>query len=275
MRSVWRLWWLLLPVLPATSILMSIAIRFVSYETVRPEPFTLGIVIATLIILLSYVALIGSVIYTVVLVFLRFYRHLYTDEGYLTFTLPIKRGDILLSKSLNAMIWLTAHTVLLIACILLILLIAPTPARGALINTAAFEVIGRIFADLWQIFGGWLILYSLEAILIALAGAAFSVALLQLCITVASMLVKKAKLFLGIGIYYAVNSIIGTIGAVMFVAFISADIETAGLTANMTEAQAYIFLAVVLMSIATAISLFAAAFYLTTRNCIERKLNLS
>ena len=153
--------------------------------------------------------------------------------------------------------------------------IAPTPENGALINTFAFEVIGHIFSDLWQIFGGWLILYSLEAILIALAVAAFWVALLQLCITVSSMFFKKAKLFLGIGICYAVNSMIGTIGSVMFTAFVSADIEAAGLTANMTEAQAYIFLAVLLISIATALSLFAAAFYLTTKNFMERKLNLS
>lgn len=36
--------------------------------------------------------------------FVRFYHNLYTDEGYLTFTLPVRKGDILLSKFLAGII---------------------------------------------------------------------------------------------------------------------------------------------------------------------------
>ena len=35
----------------------------------------------------------------------RFYTSTFTDEGYLTFTLPVKRSTILLSKTVNAVIW--------------------------------------------------------------------------------------------------------------------------------------------------------------------------
>ena len=45
----------------------------------------------------------------------RFYRNLYTDEGYLTFTLPVKKNDILLSKFLLSM-----STVVAAFCVILI-----------------------------------------------------------------------------------------------------------------------------------------------------------
>ena len=128
MKSIWRLWWILLPILPVMSVFLSFAIRFISYETESPEPFEFLIVIAWLFVMLSYVAIVGSVIYTIVLVFMRFYKHLYTDEGYLTFTLPIKRSTILCSKFVNAMIWVMAHTLLLVICLLIVLLLAPPSA---------------------------------------------------------------------------------------------------------------------------------------------------
>jgi hypothetical protein len=256
---------------------MSFAIRFIDFESDKPEPFALGLVVATLFIMLSYVALIGSVIYTVILVFMRFYKHLYTDEGYLTFTLPVKRGTVLLSKSVNAMIWMTAHGVLLILCVMIIMLIAPAPEKvGALINPIIYQEIGQIFADIWQTVGAWLIVYILEIIILLIVSAAFSVALLQLCITFAAMIVKKAKLFLGIGVYYAANSIISSIGVIMFyVMFLSAFTGATELLEGMGEVQGCIFVALLLLIVSVALALFTSVFYMTTRNCMERKLNLS
>lgn len=275
-KSVWRLWWLLLPILPAASLLMSFAIRYMQLEEQMPEPFALGMVIATLITMLSFVAIVGSMIYTLVLVFTRFYKHLYTDEGYLTFTLPIKRSTILFSKSLNAMIWLVAHVVLFVICILTVMLIAPLPENGAWIDPIIFVELGEIFADIWNEIGAWLILYIFELIVLGLIGIAFAISLFQFCITFAATLVRRAKLFLGIGIYYAVNAIISSIGSVMFyVTFLSTFYGATELLEDMSKAQSCIFIAVLLLAVGAAMSLFTSVFYLASRNCMERKLNLA
>lgn len=48
---------------------------------------------------------IATVIITFALVVMRFYRNLYSNEGYLMFTLPVKPGLLLASKLITAYIW--------------------------------------------------------------------------------------------------------------------------------------------------------------------------
>lgn len=276
-RSVWRLWWLLIPILPTIAFLMSIVIRLAIVESKKPEPFALGLVAAMIFIMLAYVALVGSLIYTTILVFIRFYKHLYTDEGYLTFTLPVKRSTVLFSKSVNAMIWFSAHTVLLVICALIIMLIAPPAENGGpIINIVIFKGISSAFLDLWEGLGAWLIVYIIEIIAIMALSTAFSVSLLQFCITFAAMLVKKAKLLLGIGIYYGANSALSSIGVIMFyVTFLSAFSGATELLGDMGTTQSCAFVALLLLIICTALSLFTSVFYMASRNCMERKLNLA
>ena len=56
--------------------------------------------VITLAFLLSMVALFVAVVATFVIVIARFYRNLFTDEGYLTLTLPVTANQIMLSKTL-------------------------------------------------------------------------------------------------------------------------------------------------------------------------------
>lgn len=49
---------------------------------------------------------IGQVIVTYVVIITRYYRSLYTDEGYLTHTLPAEAGSLLGSKVLTSFIWI-------------------------------------------------------------------------------------------------------------------------------------------------------------------------
>lgn len=48
----------------------------------------------------------------------RFYKNLFTDEGYLMFTLPVKTSDLLLSKALVAILWRLISDVFIILSIM-------------------------------------------------------------------------------------------------------------------------------------------------------------
>ena len=50
-------------------------------------------------------ALIAAVVTTVVLMILRFYRNLMTDEGYLMFTLPVSTTELICSKLIVSVVW--------------------------------------------------------------------------------------------------------------------------------------------------------------------------
>ncbi len=58
-------------------------------------------------------------IITFVFIAIRFYRNLYSNEGYLMFTLPVKPHKLLASKIIVAFCWITASLVLFIGALLL------------------------------------------------------------------------------------------------------------------------------------------------------------
>lgn len=67
-----------------------------------------GFLIRAIGALMSFVfslSLIAAVVTTVVLMILRFYRNLMTDEGYLMFTLPVSTTELIFSKLIVSVVW--------------------------------------------------------------------------------------------------------------------------------------------------------------------------
>ena len=67
-----------------------------------------GFLIRAIGALMSFVfslSLIAAVVTTVVLMILRFYRNLMTDEGYLMFTLPVSTTELIFSKLIVSIVW--------------------------------------------------------------------------------------------------------------------------------------------------------------------------
>ena len=62
----------------------------------------------SLLIVSFIAALIGTAVFSIVLMVMRFYKNLMTDEGYLMFTLPVSVHDLLWSKMLVSMLWFIA-----------------------------------------------------------------------------------------------------------------------------------------------------------------------
>lgn len=54
----------------------------------------------------------------------RFYKNLFTDEGYLMFTLPVKTSDLLLSKTLVSVLWKFISLIFTVLSILMIAFVA-------------------------------------------------------------------------------------------------------------------------------------------------------
>lgn len=61
--------------------------------------------IGMLVSLVFMLALIAAGVATVVLMVLRFYRNLMTDEGYLMFTLPVSTTELIFSKLIVSVVW--------------------------------------------------------------------------------------------------------------------------------------------------------------------------
>lgn len=157
------------------------------------------VISASLFAFASMFAIVGAAIISVIITYKRFYKNLYTDEGYLTFTLPASRTKIHLSKTIMALIWALSGSLTLIVSFSLYILI---PFNS-------YELTLGVSEDIWTMIfptNAWLIGYIPLILLLAVAASAFSVCLMQLCITISALLVKRAKIIVGIAVYYGITT---------------------------------------------------------------------
>ncbi len=278
-RSVFRLWWILAVSMLGASIIAGLGIRFFSQCMIWEDVPEGLMVLSTFVMIGSIFCLIAVVMgmtVSFILVFWRMYTHFYTDEGYLTFTLPVKRSTLYLSKVIMGTLLQTATVLVLVVGILFIVLVAPPSASGEFfINTEGFEAIGQTLAELWETCGGWLILWVPIVLAIFLLIGLFQSGLIYLCITIGAVVAKKHKLIAAIGIYYGVNTVVGFVGE--FIAlFLMAGvigIITAALFAG--GAVMGLTITAVLFIVALAFATLAAIVHFMTLNKIEKKLNLA
>ena len=203
LKSVWRIWWIAAVSALGASVIGSFALRFLlslpnaSVAETATREISFIFVMSIIFFMLSIVAIIASVIVMEILVYWRFYKHFFSDEGYLTFTLPVSRKKLLFSKTLNALIWTGAHTVLLTFCAVIFMLIAPPPGpEHGFFNPIVFQWVGNSITELFEIFeDGWLLVYFFVALLISLGLVLFSISLIHFCITLGAVIAKKHKLF--------------------------------------------------------------------------------
>ena len=129
---------------------------------------------------------------------------------------------------------------------------------------------------MWQNVGAWLIVYVLEAILAIFTYSIFSISLVHFCITIGSVLVKKAKLILSIGIYYAFSSSLAAIcqfGIYLFGSLMSTGMLI--LMENATANQIHAAIVFLILAVIAIIATITAVLYSITQYMLDRKLNLA
>lgn len=277
--SVARLWWIGAVTSVAAALAGSFLIRFsnsVSEHETNNGWLLFAAAAARLVFFACIAAIFISFIFTLILVFVRFYRHFFTDEGYLTFTLPVKRSTLLLSKTANAAIWFCAQFAVTGISVLLILMIGAKPEGGGFLNLGFFEEVREFFVFGWEAIGAWLIVYTAEALLGVAVYLAYSILLVYFCITFGAVIAKKAKIIASIGVYYAVTVLLGTIG--QFCLMLLAAIMVSGAAVvleNAPQDQICTVVSFVILAVVCAIASLTALFYSVTQLMLDRKLNLA
>ena len=274
MISVGRYWWILAVSMVGLSLIGGIALRLTIDEIDRMNGAfgTLGMIV----FILCVMGLAISTVFTPLLVFIRYYKHFFTDEGYLTFTLPVRRRDLLHAKTLNALIWTLLYELLMVLCVCIIAANAmeARPIEHDFFDTMVsfFRWIGMAFDTL----GIWAWVYVLELILIQLCATLLSVNLIHFCITLGSVLVRRGKLFLAIGFYYGFNAVLS--GAIQVVLLFNGWQLSDGFFELLKDVSFHMgagSLALMLLLVVFIVATPMMLMYCLTRNSIERKLNLA
>ena len=264
-NRIFRYWWIGAAVSALTTLVASLMMRF-SVNGVNEGGNVLLPVLGILVSCAMYIAVICGYFAVWGAVHYGFYRNFYTDEGYLTFTLPVKRRTLLLSKTLNSTLWQVIHGALLLLC-LAIALVINLAGRG----DGSTDVGAVIDVIPW----GWLGLYLAELILIAVAGVALSTCAVELCITFGAIIAAKHKLLVAVVIYYIGATVISTVGQT-FTLFNGGTLIR-GLdiiTERASEGVGMMTFALIGLWLLAAICTLTVALYLVTQHLIENKLNL-
>lgn len=134
----------------------------------------------------------------------RFYKRCFTDEGYLTFTLPVTTHQILLSSFLNTiigeLIMLAAVCLSVAIAVLLFLTAFPENLIWADVSVGLKEAFSQMWASLAEHID---VLASMTVT--GIIGALSELIVLMLAVTIGALIAKKNKILAAVGVYYGIG----------------------------------------------------------------------
>ena len=220
-------------------------------------------------VFLYVTAILAAIGITEVFSIVRFYKNLFTHEGYLTFTLPISPLCHILVKVGTAVLF----TVITLAAIILSAMIVTS---GELL-VEIFRAIGYLVALMFKELNGLhLILYALEMIVISLVSLAGGFLFYYTCIAIGQM-AKKNRVLAAFGVYFGfyvltqVLSTVITVNVALFPDLFDAIMQDISMFA---EAHPYAFGHILFISMSVISAAFTALYFFITHLIIRKKLNL-
>lgn len=190
----------------------------------------------------------------------RFYKSRFTDEGYLTFTLPVTTHQVLLSSLVSSGLNMLLTFVVVFCSFVIMMLVGMSFAEefwptalgmvpelwNSLCNSMTWEIAGYLALVLGDI----------------LAGLVYELVLLMLSVTIGALIAKKHKILAAVGAYYGIN---------MLLSIFSVATMTTGLIHSTQHIGSFAY---VLIFFGVQSLVIALIGYFLTHYLITHKLNL-
>ncbi len=196
-----------------------------------------------------------------VLPYVRFYRNKFTDEGYLTFTLPVAGWQIFLASLLNILFWGFVVILVMFLSIGLLFGIALSAPETLEALREQWSVIEESFLRTWEAFLNMdgVEIHWWDFLLPVIENVSGAITIMT-CMTLGAVMAQKHKILAGVGMYYLFSMLTSIVTSMaMTGAYSSGDM--AALNTAQTVNMVY--------TVLVAIGGFALSSYL-----MEKKLNL-
>ena len=194
--------------------------------------------------------------------FIRFYRNLYTDQGYLMHTLPVTPHQLIWSKTFVAGIWMLISSVVMVGSVFALIFAAIPDEERSEFWSDFFSIFE--FAD----FDARAIVIVILYILLILVSQLMSIFMGYASISIGQTF-KKQKILGAIGIYIGIYMLIQTVSSYLSM-FITMAIDPYTVS-NFDEMNFMITFILILLVVMAAL---AAGFYFVTHYIMKNKLNL-
>lgn len=156
------------------------------------------------------VAVIATLISPFIFAIVRFYKNMFTGEGYLTHTLPVTAGNHLWTKLLTAISFDVAAVLVVMLSVLIV-------TSGEVLEEI-WKAAGYLFAQIPQKYVGHVWAWVAEYGVLMLLAAASSHLTIYLCICL-GQLFRKNRVLAAVGVYfglYMISQVISTVITIMF-----------------------------------------------------------
>lgn len=253
------------------SVLMSVAVGVLTSLMANTANEMIQVIAGMLlyfIVMAVYLAMFIIPVMVFVLTIRRFYTSFFTDEGYLTFTLPVSVDCHLTSKLAAAAI---ADIFGVVTAILSVIIIG-SGAAIANIDILKSLFSGFEFSEMTEMFG-YFGLDSVVTVILVLVAMVLSILgnylLLYLSISFGCMLAKKHRFIVCGACYLGVSTVVSAISSVVstVVMFLVAAAFT------QTQAVGVIF-NIILAIVSVFVAIEVVACYFITRYILKNKVNL-
>lgn len=215
------------------------------------------VLIPTTITIFYVISLIAIAAVTAVLMIIRFYKNLMTDEGYLMFTLPVKSYDLINSKLLVSTLWSIVSIAVIVCSLFLVFL---TPENAKEIVTGFHQAMKELNTQ----FGSNTILLIIEFVFLILIGIIDNILLIYVSIAL-GQLFKGHRVLGSFVSYVGITTVLQIVTSVIMVII--------GLFYNKFTQIDTIPKTIFPVSILLTI-IMTAIFYIVTNYIFKRKLNL-
>ncbi len=220
--------------------------------------------------LLFWFTIMGFILATEIYFLFRFYKNLYTDEGYLMHTLPVKTSELIGSKALVMLLWqfIAGGVVIFAGFILLGSFVTSIDSE----YSSIWSLWGEVFSSFWENFpwhelNGWTVGVFILVLFIILGVVLFNIFFGYTAISLGQFS-GKHKILASIGIYIGMKTILQTVFSIFQFAFIGYLDRL-----NIGEVKDSVIFAIVLLC---TILLYAAfsGLYAVCHYIMKNKLNL-
>lgn len=213
-----RLMWLITLLVVLVTAVSCVAVSLLWNLDFESDNPLIGAAAAGLFIVTAagYIAVTAYGVLTLVVIVARFYKNLFTDEGYLTFTLPVKVSSIYNAKVLSGLAWTGISGLVTIVCFFALVAFSASTENWHYISegfSLAFEELFKVLPTIDTV------MFIVEFVLLTVVSAVFQIVFIYLCVTIGSIIAKKAKIVVSILVYFLANmGISGVLSTIFFIA---------------------------------------------------------
>lgn len=214
-----------------------------------------------------YIISIGALGFVVSLFFfIRFYKNMYTDEGYLMHTLPVTPAQLIWSKAFVGVIWQFISAIVIMFSIFMMIFSISSGAEGITMGQLFEQILSEINLEPGMM--AYLILFIVLMIGLLVVSSFMSMFLGYTAISI-GQLCKKQKVLGAIGAYIAIYIVMQFISSATVVP-LTGWLDKLVVTDNQAEQAVIIMMVIAII----AVSLVTAALYFFNAHIMKNKLNL-